>query len=146
MAANLPFKYMGAVMFGNGISGIAANILRAVTLASFPAVPNDSSATEKNNFYAAVVFLSIGSITLFFCVFIQHFVLRKNNFYIYYLDWIVAEKEKVNNLDVEQEAFDYGLANTKSDLANSVSGMTSPNSTTASKFTNSVAKPPKRKS
>ena len=37
MAANLPFKYMGAVMLGNGICGIAANLLRAITLAAFPA-------------------------------------------------------------------------------------------------------------
>jgi hypothetical protein len=45
MAANLPFKYMGAVMFGNGISAIACNILRAITIASFPAYPDDPDKT-----------------------------------------------------------------------------------------------------
>jgi len=38
MAAGLPFKYMGAVMFGSGICGIATNALRAITLVAFPIV------------------------------------------------------------------------------------------------------------
>jgi hypothetical protein len=65
MAANFPFKYMGAVMFGNGISGFACNILRAVTLAAFPAKGPNSA---NNSFYSAIVFLSIGSLTLVICV------------------------------------------------------------------------------
>jgi Nucleoside transporter len=38
MAAGLPFKYMGAVMFGSGICGVSTNALRAVTLIAFPIV------------------------------------------------------------------------------------------------------------
>ncbi len=45
MAANLPFKYMGAVMLGNGVSAIACNILRGITIAAFPADPNNSDTT-----------------------------------------------------------------------------------------------------
>jgi hypothetical protein len=45
MAANLPFKYMGAVMLGNGISAISCNILRAITIASFPVYPEDPART-----------------------------------------------------------------------------------------------------
>ena len=45
MAANLPFKYMGAVMFGNGMSAIGCNILRAITIAAFPVYPDDPDRT-----------------------------------------------------------------------------------------------------
>jgi hypothetical protein len=45
MAANMPFKYMGAVMFGNGLSGICCNTLRAITLLIFPVVKGDDELT-----------------------------------------------------------------------------------------------------
>jgi len=32
----MPFKYMGAVMFGNGLCGIICNLLRGMTLIAFP--------------------------------------------------------------------------------------------------------------
>ena len=34
----LPGKYMGAIMFGNGLSGITLNVVRAICLAT---IPND---------------------------------------------------------------------------------------------------------
>lgn len=111
MAANLPFKYMGAVMFGNGLSGIACNVLRAITLAAFPVDPNDPD-TDSNSFYGAVVFLWIGTLMVVGCVVMQACYLRTNPYYVYYLDWIVAAKDRENNLDADQETFDYGLANT----------------------------------
>ena len=43
MAAAFPQKYMGAVMFGNGISGIGTNILRAATLKIFPSDPSNNN-------------------------------------------------------------------------------------------------------
>ena len=46
MAANMPFKYMGAVMFGNGLCGICCNVLRAITLLIFPVVKGDDALTE----------------------------------------------------------------------------------------------------
>jgi hypothetical protein len=36
MAGGLPFKYMGAMMLGQGISGISSNIFRAITLIIWP--------------------------------------------------------------------------------------------------------------
>lgn len=69
MAANLPFKYMGAVMFGNGLSAIWCNILRAITLAALPVDENDPS-TEKNNFYGSLIFLGVGAVMLLGCVFL----------------------------------------------------------------------------
>ena len=68
MAANLPFKYMGAVFFGNGLCAIACNVLRGITLASFPTNSTDAALNEQNSFLSAVVFLSIGAFLLFMCV------------------------------------------------------------------------------
>ena len=36
MAGGLPPKYMGVMFLGQGISGILINILRAITLISWP--------------------------------------------------------------------------------------------------------------
>jgi hypothetical protein len=36
MAGGLPFKYMAATMLGQGVAGIASNVLRAATLYFFP--------------------------------------------------------------------------------------------------------------
>ena len=36
MAGMLPPSYMGAVMFGNGISGITCNVINCITLVAFP--------------------------------------------------------------------------------------------------------------
>jgi solute carrier family 29 (equilibrative nucleoside transporter), member 1/2/3 len=106
MAANLPFKYMGAVMFGNGLCGIAMNALRGLTLIAFPVTAGVDS--DKNQFYSAVVFLTLGGFLLFMCVLLQFFVLRKNPYYIYYLDWIAAEKQRVI-FDEADEMNDYGM-------------------------------------
>lgn len=37
MGAQFPFKYMAAIMLGNGISGFGSNVLRACTLWIWPA-------------------------------------------------------------------------------------------------------------
>lgn len=54
MAAAFPPNYMGAVMLGNGISGIGANILRAITLMLFPA-----SDAADNEFRGALTMFLI---------------------------------------------------------------------------------------
>ena len=94
MAANMPFKYMGAVMFGNGLSAICCNTLRAITLVAFPAVKGDDEKTLLNQYYAAIVFLTFGALLLFGAVLVQIFVLKENEYFIYHLDWIIAEKER----------------------------------------------------
>ncbi len=42
------------------------------------------------------------------CVLLQFFVLRKNPYYIYYLDWVAAEKQRVV-FDEADEMDDYGM-------------------------------------
>lgn len=61
LAGMLPFKYMGAVMFGNGLSGITLNVLRAITLAAFP--PETGS---DNNFLGSLVYFILAAIILVF--------------------------------------------------------------------------------
>ena len=36
MAGGLPFKYMAALMLGQGVAGISSNIMRALTLYFWP--------------------------------------------------------------------------------------------------------------
>lgn len=54
-----PFKYMGAVMFGNGMSGIILNALRAICLAIFPPVKG-----SDNNFKGSLVYFILAAIIL----------------------------------------------------------------------------------
>lgn len=84
MAAFLPFKYMGAVMFGNGLAAIFCNTLRAITLVAFP----------NSMFTGALVFYLVAALMLAACVCLQLFFLKNHKFYIYYLDWEAAKKGK----------------------------------------------------
>ena len=113
MAAGLPFKYMGAVMFGSGICGVSTNALRAITLIAFPIVPG-AADEKRNNFLSAAVFLSIAALVMVAIVVLQIVFVKKNPFYVYYLDWDIGEDCKGNELDSDQEAIDYNLANTMS--------------------------------
>lgn len=74
MAGHLPPKYMGAVMFGNGISGIGSNILRAITLATLP----------DDEFLGALIFFIISGVFMIICAICQVY-LNKNEFAQYYL-------------------------------------------------------------
>ncbi len=115
MAAGLPFKYMGAVMFGSGICGVSTNALRGITLIAFPIVPG-SADEKRNNFLSAAVFLSIAALVMVVIVVLQIVFVKKNPFYVYYLDWDIGEDCKGNELDTDQEAIDYNLANTMSSV------------------------------
>jgi len=60
----MPFKYMAAVMLGNGLSGILCNIVRALTLFAFPAsktVDGVLIENKDNSFYGALVFFSLSA-------------------------------------------------------------------------------------
>ena len=61
LAGMLPGKYMGAVMFGNGLSGITINVVRAICLSIFP--PKTGS---NNNFYGALVYFILAAVILVF--------------------------------------------------------------------------------
>jgi hypothetical protein len=66
MAGGLPFKYMGAVMLGQGIAGMASNILRAITLIVWPTGSTDH---PENGFIGAMVFFLIASGFMIICAF-----------------------------------------------------------------------------
>lgn len=55
----LPPKYMGAIMFGQGISGITINLVRAICLL---AIPDDA-------FKGALVYFLLAAFILIFCAF-----------------------------------------------------------------------------
>ena len=61
MAGVLPFKFMGAVMLGNGIAGVASNILRALTLIIWPA------GTGNNEFKGALAFFLFAAVFEVIC-------------------------------------------------------------------------------
>ena len=69
MAARMPFKYMGAVMVGNAIAGIGSNILRAITIVSFP-----TDDGENNEFYGALTFFFVSNVIILLCAIAQLYV------------------------------------------------------------------------
>jgi multisubunit Na+/H+ antiporter MnhB subunit len=91
MAALLPIKYMAAVTFGSGICGLVMNAIRAVTLTIFLA--GTSESPQEAEFWAAFTFIGVSVVVLTFAFFWHVIFIRKNSFYIYYLDWHVAEKQ-----------------------------------------------------
>ena len=74
MAAAFPFKYMGAVMVGNGAAGLGSNFFRAATLLVFP-----TDGGEDNEFYGAMSIFVFAAIVEILCMFAQFYV-RKNEF------------------------------------------------------------------
>ena len=62
MAAAFPFKYMGAVMVGNGVAGLGSNLVRAATLKAFPA-----DGGPDNEFYGALAMFGVSLVILILC-------------------------------------------------------------------------------
>ena len=62
MAAAFPFKYIGAVMVGNGIAGIGSNLFRGATLVAFPA-----SGGANNEFYGALTLFIFSAVIMVLC-------------------------------------------------------------------------------
>lgn len=61
----LPGKYMGAIMFGNGLSGITLNFLRAITLAIYP--PSSTEGDNDNNYKGSLIYFILAAVILVFC-------------------------------------------------------------------------------
>lgn len=70
----LPFKYMGSIMLGNGISGIACNVLRLIFVIALP---------DDTLYLQAQIFFVIAGIVLFICGY-AYSILNRNEFYLYY--------------------------------------------------------------
>ncbi|TNV72798.1 hypothetical protein FGO68_gene5917 [Halteria grandinella] len=79
----LPGKYMGAIMLGNGLSGISLNICRAITLA---AIPDDY-------YMGALIYFILASLILIFCAF-AHWKFQQLEFVKYYIKLANDEKNK----------------------------------------------------
>lgn len=80
----LPPKYMGAIMFGNGVSGIIIGLLRALCLIIFPPDQGD------NAFIGTLIYFILSALILAVCFFAQ-FYLDKSRFVAYYVK--KAQKE-----------------------------------------------------
>ena len=80
MAAEFPFKYMGAVMVGNGLAGIGSNFFRGATLVVFP-----SDGGDKNEFYGALAIFIFSTIIVVLCGLAQLYV-RNSEFAKFYLE------------------------------------------------------------
>ena len=68
LAGVFPFKYTGAVMLGNGFSGLTMNALRMIWLAIFPP-SDDNSSADNNAFIGCLIYFSIASLIVIWCIF-----------------------------------------------------------------------------
>ena len=60
----LPQKYMGAVMFGCGVSGLVLNVLRAICLV---ALPPSSDPGSNTNYISTLIYFSIAAVMVIAC-------------------------------------------------------------------------------
>jgi hypothetical protein len=77
----LPGKYMGAIMFGNGISGITLNVCRAICLI---AIPNDF-------FLGSLIYFILASLILIICA-VAQWKFQQLEFVKYYIKLSNDEK------------------------------------------------------
>lgn len=87
----LPFKYMGGVMFGQGISGITVNLLRALCLLILP----PTAEHPQNNYYGALIYFVLAAVILIFCV-VGIVVFLKLPIVKYYIDKANHEKMRTH--------------------------------------------------
>jgi len=79
----LPPKYIGAIMFGQGISGIVLNLCRAICLLAIP----------NNPFLGALVYFILAALFLVVCSF-AHMRFQQFPFVKYYIKLATDEKNK----------------------------------------------------
>ena len=82
----LPGKYMGAVMFGNGLSGLTINGVRGICLLIFP--PKHGS---NNSFYGAMVYFVLAGIILVICA-VGYVMFARLPYVKYYIKKATDEK------------------------------------------------------
>lgn len=81
-ASIFPQEYTGAVMLGNGISGLSMNALRMITLAIFP--PDEEGHTSNKDFIGSMIYFAIASLIVICCI-IGFFYVNTTPFARYYL-------------------------------------------------------------
>lgn len=82
-AGMFPFKYTGAVMLGNGFSGLSLNILRMICLAIFPP-SNDDDSEDNSAFIGCLIYFAIASIVVILNI-IGYLWVCKTDFAKYYI-------------------------------------------------------------
>ena len=80
IAAKFPGPEMGMVMFGNGIAGLGANALRAISLSVW-----QGDKGESNLFYATLFNFSFGVLFFVICTILVA-LLNKSEYARYYLN------------------------------------------------------------
>ena len=83
----LPNKYMGALMFGQGFSGVVINFIRACCLIGFP------TGDPNNEFKGALIYFILAALILVACA-VGHLIFQKMPFVIYYIRKASEQKEK----------------------------------------------------
>lgn len=79
----LPGKYMGAIMFGQGISGISINLVRAICLIVIP----------DNSYLGALIYFSLAALILLFSAF-ANWKFQHLEFVKYYIQKANDEKQR----------------------------------------------------
>jgi hypothetical protein len=85
----LPGKYMGSIMFGNGLSGIACNVLRMILNATMDA---------GSLYPQALIFFILSALVLFGCSW-AYTILQNNEFYNYYKN-VSSNKDQRTEVDL----------------------------------------------
>eukprot|EP00343_Euplotes_focardii_P007156 CAMPEP_0205819138 /NCGR_PEP_ID=MMETSP0206-20130828/1382_1 /ASSEMBLY_ACC=CAM_ASM_000279 /TAXON_ID=36767 /ORGANISM="Euplotes focardii, Strain TN1" /LENGTH=307 /DNA_ID=CAMNT_0053112353 /DNA_START=439 /DNA_END=1362 /DNA_ORIENTATION=+ len=83
-AGIFPPRYTGAVMFGNGFSGLAMNILRMCTLLAFPPKEIEEGKHDNTAFIGCMIYFAIASLIIILCI-VGYFYVLKTEFAQYYM-------------------------------------------------------------
>jgi hypothetical protein len=86
---------MGAVMLGNGLSGIVMNSLKIFILLLLP-------GGDENIFKNELIFCLLAALTLILCA-VGYSVLQKNNFYLYYQRQLEVSKDSNSSKVLEED-------------------------------------------
>lgn len=89
----LPGKYMGSIMFGNGLSGISMNVLRVIFIATLPA---------DSLYLQAQIFFVIAALILFICGY-SYDILMRNPYFQYYQNKAREQDQRFQDLRVAED-------------------------------------------
>ena len=83
-AGVFPPKYTGAVMIGNGLSGLSMNIFRMSTLVAFPPKEIEEGETDNTAFIGCIIYFAITSLILIMSIF-GYFYISNTEFAQFYM-------------------------------------------------------------
>jgi equilibrative nucleoside transporter 1/2/3 len=91
----LPPKYMGAIMFGIGLSGILMNVLRLIFVITLP---------DSTLYFQSLIFFIISGVILLACS-VCYSILMKNEFYRYFKDLKKNKDQRFVDLRVTETMY-----------------------------------------